>query len=122
MKKQSNERQERGRQGEAMALQFLQSRGYTICDRNFRFGRLGELDIIAEDGEFLVFVEVKLRRSASYGPPELAITPAKKHKLRQLGKAYLYLKGIRERDCRFDIIAIDYIADDWKIRHIRNAL
>lgn len=77
-----------GAWGEEKAARFLTGRGYTVLERNFH-SRYGEIDLIAEDGEFLVFVEVKLRASVSHGLPEETVTPRKQEKLRLTAETYL---------------------------------
>ena len=70
-----------GAWGEEKAARFLMDQGYHIIQRNYH-SRYGEIDLIAEDEEYLIFVEVKLRRSVSHGLPEEAVTPVKREKLR----------------------------------------
>lgn len=113
-------RRKEGSFGEELAAEFLQKNGYLILERNYRFGR-GEIDLIAKDGEELVFVEVKARRSISYGPPEDAITPAKERQILAVAEGYLYEKKIDIQPCRFDVIAIRYVKGKADIRHIKNA-
>ena len=69
--------------GEEKAARFLTEQGYTILERNFH-SRYGEIDLIAEDQDFLVFVEVKLRASTSHGLPEETVTLRKQEKLLRL--------------------------------------
>lgn len=94
-----------GREGEDLACKLLLEKGFRIIERNFRFGK-GEIDIIARDGETLVFVEVKYRQNLEYGEPEYAITPLKVRQIRRIAECYLYMKKIEESDCRFDAVAI----------------
>src|SRR3990170_3586337 len=81
-----------GKEGEDIAVELLRKKGFEIIKRNFHFGRLGEIDIIAKDPEdgFTVFVEVKSRKNLEFGDPVLAITP----------------NNIKEIDCRFDVITV----------------
>ena len=111
----------RGNAAEDIAAEYLTEQGMTILRRNFHFGRAGEIDIIAEDAQTLVFVEVKARRTDSYGSPEEAITPAKQRSVRRVAEGYLYLNGIENRECRFDVIAIRYENNEPQIRHLVNA-
>lgn len=110
-----------GASGEKLAAAYLIDQGYTILKRNFRFGKKGEIDIIALDGEVLVFVEVKSRSSLAYGPPEAAVTPAKQRALRRIATAYCYINGVRDRECRFDVVAIELQEKPPLIRHLINA-
>lgn len=79
------------------------------------------MDIIAEEGEVLVFCEVKYRRSEQYGPPELAVTPRKQARVRRAALAYLAEEEIENRLCRFDVVALQQKGSGVDIRHWRNA-
>jgi putative endonuclease len=98
-------RQGLGRTGERLAAEHLQARGYCILTRNFRCS-YGEIDLIAEDGEDLVFVEVKTRRGTSYGLPEEAVTIRKQLKIMQVASFYLDAHACYERSWRIDVVAI----------------
>ena len=95
-----------GMLGENLAVARLQECGYRIVARNFRCA-FGEIDIIAEEGEDLVFVEVKTRRGRGYGLPEEAVHRRKQQKLIQIAQYYLYLHAFTERSWRIDVVAID---------------
>ena len=77
-----------------------------MVDRNWRDGRRGEIDLVVERDGVLAFCEVKTRRSAAYGTPAEAVTPAKQARLRQLGAAWLAAHPGRRREVRFDVAAI----------------
>ena len=109
-----------GKTGEDLAVAFLQRKGYTIVERNFRILQ-GELDIIAQDGEYLVFVEVKTARSLAFGAPETWVTRRKQMQIGQIAAAYLQQKEYGEIDCRFDVIAITFHNERPTIKHIENA-
>ncbi len=109
-----------GAQGEELAVDFLIKKGYRILARNFRFQH-GELDIVAEDGTVLVFVEVKTRRSYDYGTPEESISIRKRRLLRRTAEGYMYTLGIVDRECRCDVIAIERQNDQIEIRHLIDA-
>jgi putative endonuclease len=94
-----------GKSGENYACRELERRGYAILARRFRT-RGGEIDIIARDGETLVFVEVKARRSCRYGEPLDAVTPLKRHRLLRIAAEYVLLKGVSNALCRFDIVSV----------------
>lgn len=112
----------KGDKGEDIAVDLLVSKGYDIVERNFRNNR-GEIDIVARDRDYLVFVEVKTRQNYNFGEPELAITKNKVKQLRKMAEAYLYENMIRDVDCRFDIIAIVLIQGEKpRINHIINAI
>lgn len=94
-----------GREGEEMAVRLLRNKGFSIVERNYRFGK-GELDIVARDGETLVFVEVKYRQNMEYGEPEYSITPQKIQQIKKVARCYLFEKHIDEVACRFDVVTI----------------
>lgn len=110
-----------GSEGEDIACDFISKLGYEIIERNYQFGR-GEIDIIAKDGEILVFIEVKYRTNLEYGPPELAITKGKQKQIIRTASAYLWEKEIKDIPSRIDVIAILKFPDQRpKINHITNA-
>ena len=78
-----------GNLGEDYANKYLISQGFEIKKRNFHFGKIGEIDVIAEKDNVLVFFEVKYRTNASYGDPLESITPQKVFKLRKTAEGYL---------------------------------
>src|SRR3989441_5149534 len=88
-----------GEEGERAAARFLEARGYRILERNYRTRR-GEIDLIAEDGRILVFVEVKVRLDDRFGGPAAAITPAKQARIARLAQQYLAWRRVRERQGR----------------------
>ncbi|PHS12530.1 MAG: YraN family protein [Blastopirellula sp.] len=94
-----------GQRGEDAAARFLKRLGYTILVRSDR-SILGELDIVAVDGETIVFVEVKTRVSDSAGLPAEAVDDAKQQKLTRLALAYLKRNDLLEYSARFDVIGI----------------
>jgi putative endonuclease len=98
-------RQGLGRTGERLAAEALIRRGYCIVEQNFRCS-YGEIDLIAEDGHDLIFVEVKTRRGNTYGLPEEAVTIRKQHKIIQVASYYLDLHACSERSWRIDIVAV----------------
>jgi len=109
-----------GSKGEDLAIQFLKKKGYRIIKRNYKTS-VGEIDIIARDGNTIVFVEVKTRTNDSFGYPFEAVNKKKRHKLKNL--ALLYLKRqVKESPVRFDVLSIFY-ADgrERKIEHIKDA-
>lgn len=96
---------------------FLQKRGFEILEMNFRC-RSGEIDLIAQDGEYLVFVEVKYRSSGSAGSALEAIDARKTAQVRRVAEVYLYKKRYPENTrCRFDAAGVD----GEKITYIKNA-
>jgi len=114
-------RRDLGKFGEDTASAFLRSKGFTIVERNFR-QRVGELDIVARQGDDLVFVEVRTTSSDRYGLPQESITPAKVKKLRQLAQSYLLSRSVSsEQNIRFDVVAILRVNGQVDINHIENA-
>lgn len=109
-----------GTRGEDIAVDYLNRKGYRILTRNFRFGR-GEIDIIAEDQDVLVFIEVKSRSSDAYGEPEDSITIRKRKQLRKVALGYLFVHAIEGKPCRFDVVAISFEGGSYTLRHIENA-
>ncbi len=113
----NNARQLLGRKGEQMAADALRDRGYRIVEHNFRC-RYGEIDLIAEEKDDLVFVEVKTRRGTAFGRPEEAVTLTKRRKLVEVASYYLDLHNAGDRSWRIDVVAIDF-NQDGKFREIR---
>ena len=114
---------EKGNRGEALAAAYLKAHGFEIVRARYRAGR-GDIDIVAREGEILVFCEVKARDSDLFGEPEHAVTRAKQRKIRRIAEAYLFEHDLRDQVCRFDVIAIrfpDQGGGAPRIRHHRNA-
>jgi len=99
-----------GQAGEELAARYLAEQGYRIVERNYRCA-VGELDIVAREGERWAFVEVRTRRGRSHGTPEESITPAKQRKLIEVASTYLQEKGLRDVDWRIDVVAIEHGRD-----------
>jgi len=95
-----------GTEKEELAITYLEEHGATILAKNFFF-RGGELDLVAKDGEYVCFIEVKYRKSLSYGYPEEAVTLSKQKKIMQGAKVFLYQNHYSsDTPCRFDVISI----------------
>jgi putative endonuclease len=101
----ANTNQQVGKFGEWLACEHLVDSGMRLVDRNWRC-RLGEVDIIAWDGDTIVFCEVKTRRGAGYGTPAAAVVRAKQHRLRRLAVEWLKITGNHARDVRFDVVSV----------------
>jgi putative endonuclease len=95
-----------GKRGEEIAAAYLQQQGYLILARNWRCP-LGEIDIVAREGETWVFVEVRARRGNRFGTPEESITPDKQAKLVEVAQTYLQEAGLGNVDSRIDVVAIE---------------
>jgi putative endonuclease len=104
------DRQAFGKAGEDRAVTALERRGYAILARRYRT-RHGEIDIVARDGETLVFVEVKARATAEFGTAAEAVTERKQRKLIAMATDYLARNRVTNTACRFDVVAIDGIGD-----------
>ncbi len=95
-----------GNQYEAVARQYLEDQGVKILEQNFRT-RQGEIDLIGQDGGYLVFFEVKYRRDGRKGDPSEAVGSRKQHRIREAARYYLYSRRLGEAvPCRFDVISI----------------
>lgn len=114
-------RRQLGRRGEREAARYLEARGFRIVACGYRALR-GEIDLIAWDGETLVFVEVRTRTGPECGSPEESVTPAKQRQVRRIAEAFLYEAGLGTPYCRFDVVAVDVEPDDsLTLRHIPDA-
>ena len=99
-----------GNAGEEEACHFLTEQGFSIISRNFRYGKYGELDIVASRDSLIVFVEVKSRSGNAYGGGEYAISSRKKSTMRTVARHFLVMHpqyDNRETTCRFDLITIN---------------
>ena len=94
-----------GAYGERVAERFLIEAGLVVLERNWRCP-LGEIDIVARDGQCLVVCEVKTRSSSAYGHPVEAITRRKAARLRKLALAWVQERGVRPPDIRVDLVAV----------------
>lgn len=94
-----------GRSAEIAAAAELGRRGYTILESNYRCAR-GEIDLIAREGDSLVFVEVRCRRTTEFGTPAESVTAAKRGRLIVTAQQYLQARGIEDVPCRFDVVEV----------------
>lgn len=115
-------RKKLGQLGENLAANHLERRGYVIHQRNYRCP-VGEMDIVAEDGDCLVFVEVRTRRGREYGTPEESITAAKQSKLVEVAQTYLQ-EHHWPGDWRIDVVAVELTRGDRleRVTVIQNAV
>ncbi len=110
-----------GLEGEEIACRYLIRKKYDILARRFKMFR-GEIDIVARDGETLVFIEVKTRADESHGRPEEAVTPGKQRQIRRIAQGYLVANPSPGVDCRFDVVAILFRGpDDCRLEHFIDA-
>jgi putative endonuclease len=115
-------KREEGQAGEDKAIGTLKKEGYKIIERNYR-NPFGEIDIIAEEGGYLVFVEVKKRNTAAFGDPLHAINRTKRRHIIRSAMFYLKANKCFNRKIRFDVVGIQmetvrivkhaFMADEW---------
>ena len=114
-----DDKQATGKLGEKKAAEFLEEKGYTIVERNFRHRR-GEIDLIARKENLLLFAEVKTRTgNADWGYPEEAVTNKKARKVVSCANAYIFKVNWKE-DIRFDIISVE-LGESVLITHFEDA-
>jgi putative endonuclease len=117
----SDPRQRLGRDGERAAEEALQQAGLRILHRRFRC-RLGEIDLIARDGDVLVFAEVKARRGFGYGRPSDAVDRRKRSRLARVALAFLTRHRLLDVPCRFDVVeVIEDSRGELSVNHIPDA-
>ena len=109
-----------GRRGERAAEKYLRRSGYRIVKRNFRAAG-AEIDLVAMDGETLVFVEVKTRRSLEAGAPEEAVDERKQKRMRRAAEIFAMRYRADDVTMRFDVIAVDASGERLEIELLRNA-
>jgi putative endonuclease len=94
-----------GKQGEQFAVDFLKQRGYRILQRNYT-QPYGEIDIIAQKNDLLIFIEVKTRTSSQFGSPLEAVTAKKQYQISRVAQTYLLAHKLTDMPARFDVIAV----------------
>ena len=99
------QKKELGAKGEEIAVRYLKSRGYRILERNYRI-KLGEIDIIAEQGTDLVFIEVKTRSDTLFGSPFDSVTVPKQKQLAKVALEYISRQNCYNRPARFDVVGV----------------
>ena len=115
------QRNELARAGEEIAARFLAAQGWRILGRNVRCGRSGEIDIVADRGGILAFVEVKTRRTDRFGTPGEAVTRRKQTRIRALARSYLMRTHVRASAIRFDVVEIRAGGRRPVVTHLENA-
>jgi putative endonuclease len=115
-----NRQQQFGEKGESIAVKQLKKEGYKILERNYRT-KLGEIDIIAEEGGVIAFVEVKARKSEKYGTSRHAVTQVKQKKISMVALAYLKETNQFGKKARFDVVAINPDNGNSTVNLIKNA-
>ncbi len=109
-----------GKIAEEIAQNFFEKKGYKLLEKNFRI-KLGEIDLIFEKRNVIVFIEVKARTCNKYGLPQEAVTPKKQEQIRKVALAYLQKLKKDYNEIRFDVIAITVKDGIPQIEHISNA-
>lgn len=109
-----------GRAGESLAVRHLKRNGYRIIETNYR-AKTGEIDIIAEEGGALAFIEVKMRRQNAFGPPQAAVDFKKTKKIARTAQHYMAKTRQTGRRARFDVLAITVAGGDPSFRLFKNA-
>jgi len=110
-----------GKNGEDEAVKYLEKQGYTIIERNFMC-KQGEIDIIALNEKYLVFVEIKSRTSNEFGLPSESVTERKKKHMIKAIQYYLYKRNLENVNIRIDVIEV-YVKDEkYTINHIKQII
>ena len=106
---------------ESLATDYIRDNGGVVLEKNYR-SRGGEIDIIAQDGRYLCFVEVKYRSDDRFGGPEAAVNIAKQRKICKVSKYYMYTHGISEdTPVRYDVLSVSGREEALTVKWIRNA-
>ncbi len=116
----ADHRQLRGRRGEQVAEEFLRAQGYVILVRNYRVS-FGEVDIIAQDRQTLVFVEVRTHTGVAFGDPLASVNVRKQRQIAKAAWHYLARNGLLEREARFDVVGIRWENEQARLTHIKSA-
>ena len=116
----TRERLELGKQGEALAFEELTRLGYKNIIKNYRC-RLGEVDLVARDGDVLVFIEIKTRKGRSLGPAKEAVNLRKQKQLSKVALNYMKQNNCDEVSARFDVVAVAMERGQPRIEVIKNA-
>lgn len=111
---------QKGIYGEKIAAKYISKKGFEIMDTNF-WRRGGEIDIIAKNNEYIVFIEVKFRSGLKNGYPSEAVNIKKQSHIIQAAKEYILIKNIENMNFRFDVIELLKIGKAIYIKHIENA-
>lgn len=110
-----------GKAGEEVALKYLKRKKFKIIKKGFRLYK-GEIDVIAYDRKTLVFIEVKTRRSSSFGLPEESVTTAKQRQIKKIAQGFIAFNNLENVECRFDVISLIFNKRyGYSIRHFKDA-
>lgn len=109
----------RGQQGEKLAKKLLINKGYKFLSQNY-FTNFGEIDLIFQHHQTIVFVEVKARTSLAQGLPQEAVTPRKLRTITKVAQHYLITHHLEDRLGRIDVVSVDYSQTPPHITHLEN--
>ncbi len=110
-----------GNLGEEAAVRAIKKQGYKIIERNYRT-KMGEIDIIAKDGEYTCFIEVRLRKNNDFGSPADTIDTRKQQKIIRTAKYYAVVKKIYDSPMRFDVVLINADVKDGKLTNVKTEI
>ncbi len=110
-----------GTAGESLAAEFLSLNGFEILATNYRIGRMGEIDIIAREKEYICFIEVKTRTDTSYGSPSEAVDRRKQSRIIRLAQVYMSQNKLKKYNARFDVVEVflEYYNGCFKAKSIK---
>jgi len=110
-----------GTKGETAARAYLERRGVRILEANYVCAA-GEIDLIGREREAILFIEVKTRTSAAFGPPQLAVHQRKQRQIVRAAQWFLAERRMPEVACRFDVMAVTFVSDERpRIEWVRDA-
>jgi len=109
----------RGSAAEAEGIRYLERQGYEVLDTNFTT-KAGEIDVIAQEGDTLCFVEIKARATPTYGEAVEAVDFRKQRRITRAASLYLVETGY-DGPCRFDVLGLDPAPEGWRFTLLRNA-
>lgn len=112
---------ELGIQGEQVAAQLLETKGYHILEQNYRC-RFGEIDIVAENRGEMVFVEVKTRSTAKFGRPADGVTEEKLYRMQRAAKHYVLFHSLTDVNVRFDVVEVYYASMKLRVHHLKDVV
>jgi len=113
-------KQKFGKRGEALAEEYLKSKGFLILKRNYRYGHK-EIDLIGKEGDTIVFIEVKAGRSKSFGTPQEWVTTRKQKNIVEVAYHFIQEENLTACDFRFDVLAINCRKGREEVEHIKGA-
>lgn len=109
-----------GRLGEDEAVRWLAAQGFEILDRNV-VNHGGEIDVVAREGGYLCFIEIKARASERFGPAIAAVDARKQRRISRAAALYIATKKLHKEPCRFDVLGLDREGSGWRYTLVRNA-